>query len=147
MHYQASTPCKNPQQEGMIRERIQTVLQEPHWSVAIHSAKRGTVMLDLKPWVSEISVQTLSQQQLVTVSFTIQRANPLVTGGTTWVKPQWVLDFLMGIVHEAPPVVSLLAKPLVAEFAEEPATEHTAWHIKRTSLAFAPVVTPVSVVS
>lgn len=149
MHYQASTACKNPQQEGMIRERIQTVLQEPHWSVAIHSAKRGTVLLDLKPWVSEISVQTLPQQQVITVSFTIQRANPLVTGGTTWVKPQWVLDFLMGIIHEAPPVVSLLETPPVAEesLPEEPTTEHTAWHIKRIGLAFAPVVPPLTVVS
>jgi radical SAM-linked protein len=135
MHYQASTTCMNPQQESMIRERIQTVLQEPHWLVAITSAKRGTVSsLDLKPWVSEIKVHAVAQQQTFTISFTVERANPLISGGTTWVKPQWLLDFLTGGLPQEAEVSSTeettTLMPLSASVLQP-----LSWLVKRTGLA------------
>jgi hypothetical protein len=125
----------NPHQQGMIRERIQTVLQEPHWLVPITSAKRGTVStLDLKPWVSEITVDVAAKQQAFTLSFTIERANPLVSGGTTWVKPQWLLDFLLGTIapEEFREVVQAEASVSIPRVLQ--GIQPVSWLVKRMGL-------------
>jgi hypothetical protein len=120
----------NPHQEGMIRERMQTLLQESHWLTLITSAKRGTVSLDLKPWISDIKVTAVAQQHSFALQFSVERANPLVSGGTTWVKPQWLLDFLMGET----------ASSLTQSVEEDAVTttvqllQPVSWLIKRTSL-------------
>jgi radical SAM-linked protein len=135
MHYQASTTCMNPHQEGMIRERIQTVLQEPHWLVPITSAKRGTVSnLDLKPWVSGITVDVAAKPQAFTLSFTIERANPLVSGGTTWVKPQWLLDFLLGTTTQDNEPEALVEESASSIPLSLQGIQPVSWLVKRTGL-------------
>jgi radical SAM family uncharacterized protein/radical SAM-linked protein len=92
MHYFAITPCANGTTEGMIREQLKTLIHEPHWMVEAVSKKRGAYTLDIKPYVKHIQIQT--QASLIRLDFQVERANPLMTGGTLWVKPDWVLDFL-----------------------------------------------------
>ena len=118
----------------MIRERIQTVLQEPHWLVPITSAKRGTVSnLDLKPWVSGITVDVVAKQQAFTLSFTLERANPLVSGGTAWVKPQWLLDFLLGTTAQEAPE-ALVEEPVSSIPLSLQGIQPVSWLVKRTGL-------------
>ncbi len=92
MHYFAITPCANGTTEGMIREQLKTLIHEPHWMVEAVSKKRGAYTLDIKPYVKQIQIQT--QASLIRLDFQVERANPLMTGGTLWVKPDWVLDYL-----------------------------------------------------
>jgi radical SAM family uncharacterized protein/radical SAM-linked protein len=92
MHYFAITPCANGTTEGMIREQLKTLIHEPHWMVEAVSKKRGAYTLDIKPYVKHIQIQT--QASLIRLDFQVERANPLMTGGTLWVKPDWVLDYL-----------------------------------------------------
>ena len=92
MHYFAITPCTNSTTEGMIREQLKTLIHEPHWMVEAISKKRGAYTLDIKPYVQQIQIQT--QASSIRLDFQVERANPLITGGTLWVKPDWVLDYL-----------------------------------------------------
>ena len=92
MHYFAITPCTNSTTEGMIREQLKTLIHEPHWMVEAVSKKRGAYTLDIKPYVQQIQIQT--QASSIRLDFQVERANPLITGGTLWVKPDWVLDYL-----------------------------------------------------
>jgi radical SAM-linked protein len=106
MHYFASTPCVNSTTGSMIREQLKTLAHEPHWMVNAFSKKRGAYTLDIKPYVRHLQLETHPSE--IRLHFHVERANPLVTGGTLWIKPDWVLQ------HLAP--------------------EH-AWHVTRQSLA------------
>lgn len=92
MQYFAITPCTNTPLEGMIKEQLKTLIHEPHWMVEAFSKKRGAYTLDIKPYVHDLQLET--HPSFIRLNFRVERANPLVTGGTLWIKPDWILEHL-----------------------------------------------------
>lgn len=94
MAYSAKITCADATQESMIREQLKTLVHDPHWMISAVSKKRGEYTLDIKPYVQELCIERDDTTHSLTLTFQLDRADRDITGGTIWIKPDWVLQHL-----------------------------------------------------
>lgn len=136
MTYVASTPCGDPMDPGMIREKIETLMSQPEWIVQVET-KKGSITLDLRSGIQDFSY-TL-QSSMLQCRFTLKKplledgmlaaspqTSPSPAGLSRWVKPDWILSYLTQSFMTAAPEAAASAEKVPPSLP---------WRLSRVQLA------------